>query len=50
MPRFDIPAVLRQIFGFPQIAAFLPAIVLGAYWLGGEIALICVALGVPLLM
>ncbi|SDC78018.1 putative bifunctional diguanylate cyclase/phosphodiesterase [Ruegeria marina] len=33
----------------PPILAFLPAISLGAYWLGGEIALLLTALGLPLL-
>ncbi len=50
MPRFDIPATIRQIFGFPQVGAFLPAIALGAYWLGGEKTLLGVALGAPIVM
>ncbi|PCH75092.1 MAG: diguanylate cyclase [Rhodobacteraceae bacterium] len=33
----------------PPILAFLPAITLGAFWLGGETSLIVVALGLPLL-
>lgn len=32
----------------PPILAFLPAITLGAFWLGGEAALVIVALGLPL--
>ena len=36
MPRFDISATIRQFLGFPQVAAFLPAVALGAYWLAGE--------------
>lgn len=32
----------------PPILAFLPAIALGAFWLGGEPALVVVALGLPL--
>lgn len=33
----------------PPILAFLPAISLGAFWIGGEAALLGVALGLPLL-
>ena len=33
----------------PQMLAFLPAVCLGAYWLGGEPALVAVALGIPAL-
>ncbi|MCV2891131.1 putative bifunctional diguanylate cyclase/phosphodiesterase [Ruegeria aquimaris] len=33
----------------PPILAFLPAITLGAFWLGGEIALLLTSLGLPLL-
>lgn len=33
----------------PPVLAFLPAITLGAFWLGGEPALILVSLGLPLL-
>lgn len=33
----------------PQILAFLPALCLGAFWLGGERVLLAVALGLPLL-
>jgi len=50
MPRFNLPASLRQFTKFPQIAAFVPAMALGAYWLAGETALLTVALGVPLLL
>ena len=32
----------------PQILAFVPALCLAAFWLGGESALIVVALGIPL--
>lgn len=32
----------------PPILAFVPALVLGAFWLGGEAALLVVALGLPL--
>ena len=40
---------LRQILSGPQTLAFLPAIALGAYWLGGESALMIAALGLPAL-
>ena len=50
MPRFDISATIRQFLGFPQVAAFLPAVALGAYWLAGERALVGVALTAPVLM
>jgi len=33
----------------PPILAFLPALTLGAFWLGGEFALILTSLGLPLL-
>jgi len=33
----------------PPVLAFLPAITLGAFWLGGEGALVVVALGLPLM-
>ncbi|WP_223274989.1 bifunctional diguanylate cyclase/phosphodiesterase [Tateyamaria sp. syn59] len=32
----------------PQMLAFLPALMLAAYWLGGEVALTAVAIAVPL--
>lgn len=34
----------------PQVLAFLPALVLGSYWLGGELLLLVTALGIPVLM
>lgn len=34
----------------PQALAFLPAVSLAAYWIGGEPALICAALGTPALI
>jgi diguanylate cyclase (GGDEF)-like protein len=43
-------AILRRILSGPQVLAFLPALVLGAYWSAGEGALVVVALGVPLLV
>ncbi len=36
----------RGLFG-PQALAFLPALALGAFWIGGEALLIFVALGLP---
>ena len=54
--RRMLPGNLRQIasraaeaIDGPQILAFLPAIVLGAYWIGGEPWLLGVAIGLPLL-
>lgn len=43
-------SAFRQILGFPQAIAFLPAIALAAFWLGGEVALLCAAVGSPILM
>ena len=42
----------RQVFEIvagPPVLAFLPALTLGAFWLGGETALVSAALGLPLL-
>ena len=54
--RRKLPGNLRQIasraaeaIDGPQILAFLPAVVLGAYWIGGEPWLLGVAIGLPLL-
>ena len=33
----------------PPVLAFLPAVTLGAFWLGGETALLLASLGLPLL-
>ncbi|GGG68918.1 diguanylate cyclase [Salipiger pallidus] len=41
-------AVARVVHG-PHMLAFLPALTLAGYWLGGEIALLVVALGLPAL-
>lgn len=41
---------LRRILVGPQSFAFLPAIALGAHWLGGEVWLIAVALILPALV
>ncbi|MDU8912236.1 GGDEF domain-containing phosphodiesterase [Aestuariicoccus sp. MJ-SS9] len=40
---------LQHLLLGPQLLAFLPAIVLAAFWTGGEIALLIVALTVPVL-
>lgn len=40
---------LRFVLTGPHVLAFLPALVLGAFWLGGEPALLVVALGLPIL-
>lgn len=42
------PALHRQLLG-PPVLAFLPAVTLAAYWLGGERALLVAALLLPLL-
>lgn len=41
---------LTRVLNGPQALAFLPAFALGAFWLGGEEALIVVALGMPILV
>ncbi|NVK13869.1 MAG: bifunctional diguanylate cyclase/phosphodiesterase [Rhodobacteraceae bacterium] len=47
-------ARLRQIFApavtGPAMLAFLPALTLATFWIGGETALLAVALGLPVLM
>ncbi|MFC3614602.1 putative bifunctional diguanylate cyclase/phosphodiesterase [Lutimaribacter marinistellae] len=40
---------LLPILTGPAILAFLPALTLGAFWLGGEVALLMTSLGLPLL-
>ncbi|KUP92141.1 putative bifunctional diguanylate cyclase/phosphodiesterase [Tritonibacter horizontis] len=40
--------IAQVVFG-PPILAFLPALTLGAFWFGGETALLAAALGLPLL-
>ncbi|WP_156178295.1 GGDEF domain-containing phosphodiesterase [Puniceibacterium sp. IMCC21224] len=40
---------LRQSLLGPHVLAFLPALALAAFWLGGETLLLGVALGIPLL-
>ena len=39
----------QAVFG-PAALAFLPALTLGTFWLGGEVALIAAALGLPVLV
>ena len=45
--QFHLPDLLRILSG-PSALAFLPALTLGAYWIGGEIALLVAALALPL--
>ncbi|MFP4327883.1 MAG: diguanylate cyclase, partial [Paracoccaceae bacterium] len=40
---------LRRALSGPQLLAFIPALALAAFWLGGEGALVVVALGLPVL-
>ncbi len=49
LPRPLRNTLRRGLIG-PQALAFLPALALGAFWLGGEEALIVVALGTPILV
>jgi EAL domain-containing protein (putative c-di-GMP-specific phosphodiesterase class I)/GGDEF domain-containing protein len=42
-----LQTVVRRGLNGPQALAFLPAVALAAFWLGGEPALILVALGLP---
>lgn len=44
----QILSAALTVFAAPQILAFVPALCLAAFWLGGEAALISVALGLPL--
>ncbi|WP_424831532.1 putative bifunctional diguanylate cyclase/phosphodiesterase [Ruegeria sp.] len=41
--------ILHVVVDSPQALAFVPAVCLSAFWLGGETALISAALGLPLL-
>lgn len=43
-------AELRQILSGPHALAFLPAIFLGAFWFGGEVALVVAAVLIPTLL
>lgn len=51
-PRFGLFSRLQKqllpILIGPPILAFLPALTLGAFWMGGEFALIMTSLGLPL--
>ena len=47
-PIARIQNAVRAMFAGPQVLAFVPAICLAAFWLGGEKALVAAALGVPL--
>ncbi len=40
--------VLLTVLAVPQVLAFVPALCLAAFWLGGETALLVAALGLPL--
>jgi diguanylate cyclase (GGDEF)-like protein len=42
--------LLRRVFLRPQILAFLPALMLGGYWFGGEGVLMIVAVTFPVLL
>lgn len=52
LPTSAAPQRLRDrvvpILTGPPVLAFLPALTLGAYWLGGEPALLLTSLGIPL--
>ncbi|MEO0487629.1 MAG: bifunctional diguanylate cyclase/phosphodiesterase [Pseudomonadota bacterium] len=47
-PLRHIRVVLSNMLTGPQSLAFLPAITLASFWLGGEVALIACALAVPI--
>lgn len=49
-PQPRVVAALSDLFAGPPILAFLPALTLGAFWLGGEFALLMTSLGLPLLL
>lgn len=55
MPHSRLPALphlrskLRYAMTGPHILAFLPAAVLGSYWIGGEAYLLAISLGFPVL-
>ena len=44
----NISMALKHLFSGPQALALLPAAVLAAFWIGGEITLIITAIGLPL--
>ena len=39
---------MQSVLLSPALLAFLPAATLAAYWVGGELALMAVALAIPL--
>jgi diguanylate cyclase (GGDEF)-like protein len=43
-------ATSAEVFRGPSVLAFLPALTLAAFWLGGEFALLMTSLGLPLLL
>ena len=47
-PLIRLRAHVAPILTGPPVLAFLPAITLGAFWLGGEPALVIASLGLPL--
>lgn len=48
--RIDFAAKIRHLLSGQHALAFLPAICLGAFWLGGETALVTTAVGLPALL
>ena len=50
MPLKTLSRLNRQLFSGPQAAAFIPAVSLAAFWLGGEMALLATALLAPALI
>lgn len=46
--RFLLKSRLRTLLAGPQTLAFLPALTLAGFWAGGEIALIALALALPI--
>ncbi|WP_254440862.1 putative bifunctional diguanylate cyclase/phosphodiesterase [Ruegeria arenilitoris] len=52
LKRFSLQSfqnALLTVLAMPQVLAFVPALCLAAFWLGGDTALVVVALGLPLL-
>ena len=45
----DLKAKCALALAGPQMLAFVPAVCLAGFWIGGETVLVAVALGVPLL-
>ena len=42
--------MIRRALGGAHILAFIPVLTLGAYWAGGEMALLVTALAIPIVM